>query len=141
MPYTPTVWEDGNVITDVKLNNMESGITNATETAETLTETLATELPKKADNNGYYQDMTVGDAEQLVSTISTEDKVPYLFRTSGGSVDIGNRENDTIVGGTIAWNQLYPHENRWAGNFVAGTRFVKNHKILINPPKKFFPPN
>lgn len=56
--------------------------------------------------DGCYENMTVGNSEQFVSTVMVNDKVPYLFRTSGGSADIGNREYDTIVGGTIAWNQL-----------------------------------
>lgn len=56
--------------------------------------------------DGYYQEMTVGDAEQLVATVGVTDKVPYLFRTSGGSADIGNRETDEITGGSLVWNQL-----------------------------------
>ena len=52
--------------------------------------------------------MAVGSAEQLLSTQFVEDSVPYKFRTSGGSKDIGNREYDEIVGGTVAWNQLIP---------------------------------
>ena len=33
---------------------------------------------------------------------TVEDKVPYNFRKSGGSAEIGNKEIDKIVGGTIA---------------------------------------
>lgn len=63
-------------------------------------------LEHKADINGYYTDMTVGNAEQLVSSQFVEDAEPYKFRTSGGSADIGNREYlDKVVGGTVAWNQ------------------------------------
>lgn len=91
----------------------------ASETAQTAAETAqgkAEEAAEQAEEtlntyarvDGYYQDMTVGDAEQLVATVGIEDKVPYLFRTSGGSADIGDREVDKIVGGTIAWNQIYP---------------------------------
>ena len=62
--------------------------------------------------DGYYQEMTVGDAEQLVSSVLIEDKVPYNFRTAGGSADIGARAYfDAIVGGTVAWNQLYSKTN------------------------------
>ena len=57
--------------------------------------------------DGFYQGMGVGNAEQLISTVGVTDKVPYNFRTAGGSADIGNRLNDKIVGGTIAWNQLF----------------------------------
>lgn len=56
--------------------------------------------------DGYYENMTVGSAEQLVSSIFVEDKEPYNFRTAGGSVDIGNRLTDKIVGGSLVWNQL-----------------------------------
>ena len=64
------------------------------------------EIEKKANTDGYYEAMTVGNAEQLVSTIGIEDEIPYNYRTAGGSVDIGDRETDMVVGGTIAWNQL-----------------------------------
>lgn len=63
-------------------------------------------LETKAEIDGYYEDMTVGDAEQLVGTQFVEDSVPYLYRTSGGSADIGNREYDEIVGGSVVWNSL-----------------------------------
>ena len=60
---------------------------------------------RKAEIDGYYEELTSGNAEQLISSVEIEDKVPYLFRTSGGSVDIGNRETDMVVGGTVAWKQ------------------------------------
>lgn len=63
-------------------------------------------LAGKADTDGSYDNMTVGNAKQLVSKITETDKVPYLFRTSGGSIDIGDRETDKLVGGTVAFNQL-----------------------------------
>ena len=63
-------------------------------------------LEHKADIDGYYTDMTVGAAEQVVSSTMYEDNAPYKLRTSGGSTDIGNRAYvDKIVGGTVAWNQ------------------------------------
>ena len=36
------------------------------------------------------------------------DTAPYSFRTSGGSLSLGirNRETDSLIGGTVAWNQL-----------------------------------
>lgn len=78
------------------------------EDIETISEDLEeaqTALETKAEIDGYYDEMAVGSAEQLISTKFTEDSVPYKYRTSGGSADIGNRETDKIVGGTIAWNQ------------------------------------
>lgn len=61
---------------------------------------------EKANIDGYYEEMTVGDAEQLVATQFVEGNEPYLFRSTGGSSDVGNRAYiDQIVGGTVAWNQ------------------------------------
>lgn len=60
----------------------------------------------KANTDGNYPDMTVGNADQLISSIYTEDQIPYNFRQSGGGLSIGDREIDKIVGGTIAWNQI-----------------------------------
>lgn len=62
----------------------------------------------KANIDGAYENLTAGNAEQLISSVTIKDKVPYNFRTSGGSVDIGNRKNEKIVGGTLAWNQIIP---------------------------------
>lgn len=61
--------------------------------------------------DGSYDGMTVGNAEQLVATVGVQDKVPYNFRTSGGSNDIGDREVDKVIGGTVAWNQLVVNGN------------------------------
>ena len=64
------------------------------------------DLSTKSDTAGAYDNMTVGTAKQLLSDTYTEDKVPYLLRPTGGSADVGTREFDSIVGGTVAWNQL-----------------------------------
>ena len=76
-------------------------------------DTVGKALQDKPDADGVYPDMTVGNAEQLVSNVFVEDKVPYQFRTAGGSVDIGKRAYfDAIVGGTVAWNQLVLDANK-----------------------------
>ena len=68
---------------------------------------LCDDVANKANTDGSYADMTVGMAENLVSSVGIDDKTPYNFRTSGGSVDIGGRERvDAVVGVTVAWNQL-----------------------------------
>lgn len=50
--------------------------------------------------------VTDSSAELLAETGETE-QVPYNFRASGGGADIGDRETDMIVGGTVAWNQWF----------------------------------
>lgn len=67
---------------------------------------VGNELARKANADGYYDTLTAGSAEQLISDIREEDNAPYVFRTAGGSIDIGDREWDKLIGGTVCWNQL-----------------------------------
>ena len=87
------------------------------------------EVVTKAEQDGSYQSMTVGNAEQLVATVGIEDKVPYNFRTSGGTADIGDREVDKIVGGTVAWNQL-ANNLRQSGT-INGLTFTNNNNKTL----------
>lgn len=84
---------------------------DALATKAGATETTAA-LAEKANIDGSYEGLTAGNAEQLVSSVGINDKVPYNFRTTGGSADVGNRKTEKIVGGTIAWNQLWGSENK-----------------------------
>ena len=58
----------------------------------------------------WQNGVSVLDGTTAKVTVPTYDAVtdnePYLFRTSGGGLSIGNRETDLLVGGTVAWNQL-----------------------------------
>lgn len=65
------------------------------------------ESPRYAEQIGNYPYMTVGDAEQLVSAERVVNKTPYNFRiTCDDMGDVGNHVLETLVGGTINWNQL-----------------------------------
>lgn len=69
-------------------------------------------LQNKAEIDGYYENLGAGTADNLATDIRSNDKTPYLFRTAGGSVDIGDREYvKGIVGGSVAWNQLVRNGN------------------------------
>ena len=81
-------------------------IENKAADAKAAGDAIADLDENKADIDGYYEDMTVGNAEQLVATVGVDDNAPYNFRTTGGNADVGDRKTMEIVGGTIAWNQL-----------------------------------
>ena len=103
-----------------------------------------------AKQNGYYAQLTSGNADQLNSTIFVTDQVPYLFRTSGGDADIGNREYDKIIGGSLVVNQQLDISNFAStggtvsttdgiGTFTANAsgqqvyrtfEFIANHKYI-----------
>ena len=61
--------------------------------------------------DGFYENMGVGTADQLMASQKVNDSDPYIFRTSGGTSDIGNREELEIVGGSVVWNQLVQNGN------------------------------
>lgn len=60
-------------------------------------------LETKADTNGIYPELVAGSAEQMLSGNYTVDKAPYLFRSVPYR---SNRVRESIVGGSIGWNQL-----------------------------------
>lgn len=91
---------------------LSSNITlDAEDVGAPTTEAVEIALANKANIDGYYENMGVGNAEQLIATVAVEDKAPYNFRTSGGSASIGDRAQNKIVGGTYAWNQLVQNGN------------------------------
>ena len=74
----------------------------------------------------------------LIEAETIEEQEPYIFRKSGGNknASIGNREEDTIIGGSIAWNQLVQNGNfastsGWVG--VAGTITASNNVLTYTP--------
>ena len=93
----------------------------AWNSAQVEAASITGELDKKANNDGYYENLTSGSAEQLLATQVVEDNEIYSFRASGGATDIGDRANETVVGGCIAWNQLAIN-----GNFTSTDNWIKN---------------
>lgn len=100
----------------ISYDNTSSGL-EAENVQDAIDEVVAdvnaveTALETKAEQNGIYDDLVVGTAQNLLSESFTEDKVPYNFRQSFN----GARLEDEIVGGTVAWNQLVQN-----GNFADG---------------------
>lgn len=45
-------------------------------------------------------------AEQLGEEVDVTDNVPYIYRPTGGDVLTGTSKYETLIGGTVAWNQL-----------------------------------
>lgn len=95
-------------------------------------ETVDDQVANKADVDGNYENLTAGSALQLISDKYTENRVPYLFRKSIA----GDRELDTLVGGSVAWNQLVYNGNfasttRWGGRYAEVT--VSNNIATVTP--------
>lgn len=117
--YVKNTWESGDTITAALMNHIEEGLETIDNNLVSLDTTLMQEgdaaeakavgeqLNTKANVDGYYEELTSGSTEQLLSSKFTEDGVPYVYRKTGGSLDVGNRKLEKIVGGTIVWNQLY----------------------------------
>ena len=117
-------------IDDGAIGNDE--IENGVVTLNKLGSNVTDVLDNKANVDGEYEQMTVGNAEQLVSTVGIADNAPYSFRTSGGSVDIGDRETDEVVGGTICWNQLFDETTEI--NLSVGSQRTKTTAVPVGSP-------
>ena len=108
-------------LTSGDVETLEFTVTNGSVTSVNGRTGAVTGL---AEEDGYYEEMSVGSADQLISSVYVEDSVPYNFRTSGGSADIGDRDfEDAVVGGSIAWNQIVPEpsSNTWVYNGSGST--------------------
>ena len=99
---TPLI-PDGNKAVDIPVDDT---LTEAGTPAEA--KAVGEELEKKANNDGNYEEMTVGNAEQIISTVAVEDQNPYTYRQTGDGKAVGDRAYMELVGGSVVWNQLVP---------------------------------
>ena len=161
MALTKRTYVDGEtVITAENLNDIQDAIIENAEDIATQGEDIGDLKVEKANIDGTYPYLTAGNAMQLDSNLYAEDQEPYLFRQTGGSVKAGNREEDCIIGATVAWNQLVENGNfsngvnSWGkirgtlsasnniGTFVSGagsdnsvikdTEYQANHRYLVS---------
>lgn len=81
------------------------------------------------DNNKNIADSGIGKdnlilSPQLSSHIYAEDQTPYLYRQTGGGVEVGTREYDSIVGGSVVHQQLV--------QYGAGSQTIKGVSIRFS---------
>lgn len=92
-------------------------------------------LEQKANVDGNYPTMTVGLAKNLDTKLEQNDDSAYLFRTAGGSLEIGDFcKEKAIVGGSLGFNQIIKHGNFDAQtdwNVAQGTVSVSNNKATL----------
>lgn len=82
-------------------------VDSAIDTLDNKIDTNVADLDeRKAEIDGYYETFTSGQTEQLIATEAITDTEPYIYRKTGGSNDVGDRVYDTLVGGSVVWNQL-----------------------------------
>ena len=88
----------------------------------------------EADLEDLKENGTVANARQLIPSAMETESVPYNFRTSGGSLDIGDREFDKLVGLSLPWNQLVENgnfANTTGWNPSKGTTSASNNILTI----------
>ena len=110
-----------------EVNALVDGMADDVEGLSTDVEELQEQMETKAEIDGLYEDMTVGNAEQLIASDYVTDKAPYLFRKTGGSTDVGNREYDTLVGASAVWNQLMPTVSKASASGLNGVDVTNNN--------------
>lgn len=90
-----------------------------------------------AKQDGTYEDLTAGNAYELLSDRGDTNAQPYLFRRTGGDSSAYNREQlKKIVGGTVAFNQLVQNGNfadgRTGWSFNNCTPSVSGNKVTVS---------
>lgn len=88
-------------------------------------------LNTKANQNGYYENLNVGVADQLASKNYIEDNEAYTFRPTGNGAKVGTREFNTIVGGSIVWNQGVNFDANKIPSARNGITFTKDGDACI----------
>ena len=79
----------------------ENGVLLKTLNADTL-----------AKISGIYDNFISGLAKNLLSKVSQQNVDAYLYRTSGGSLEIGDTcKEKAVIGGSLGWNQLIKNGN------------------------------
>lgn len=86
-----------------------------------------------AKQDGSYDNLTCGNAKQLESSKKTVDNAPYLYRTSGGQVSIGNRATEKYIEGVsdlpaqLVENGNFESTSGWTAR--GGTLSASNNKL------------
>ena len=74
---------------------------------DTMVDMLDTVDETKANTTGYYEGMSVGLADNLISPDMVEDSASWLYRSTAGDQDVssGYAGIQSMRGNTIVWNQ------------------------------------
>ena len=110
--YIPTNWVSGEIITATRLNHMEQGIYENSKMAENTVQ-----------QDGEYPFLTAGLAENLESDTFTVNQTPYFIRQT---INNSDREIDSVVGGSVGWNQQY-NASIQRSETISGVTFTVNN--------------
>ena len=80
--------------------------------------------------NGEYGAFTAGSALQVLSGNSLSDKVPYILRPSASGKGI--TEKDTLVGASMAWNQLVKARDSSTGSPTLSYTKINDYQLLLS---------
>lgn len=96
---------------------------------------LYQEIETKADKKGYYKDLSVGMADNLVGRGDVQD-AHINFRPSAGVDNItdGAARIERIKGNSVVWNNFAGDyiETSTIANLQSGAHIVKGHKYLFH---------
>ena len=94
----------------------------------TLVDMLDTVDDVKANTTGYYEGMSVGLADNLISPDTENDSASWLYRSTAGDKDVssGFATIEGMKGNTIVWNQLLGISTK-ASFTAAGITYTNNN--------------
>jgi len=97
------------------INSQMDAILSTVGDINTDLSALKTQAKNLTVKNGTYPEMAAGE---IATSMGFTDEAPYLFRKTPNGV----RETPTLIGGTVAWNQLASPSATW--NKTGGTTSV-----------------
>lgn len=112
-------------------------VDSAIDTLDNKIDTNVADLDeRKAETDGYYETLTSGQTEQIIATEAITDTEPYIYRKTGGANDVGDRVFDTLVGGSVVWNQLvkngdFASNSDWTAQGAGTTISIVNGKLTL----------
>ena len=83
----------------------------------------------KADTAGVYENLTAGLADQLLSENTHTSKEPFFIRRTPYNA---TREQLTVVGGTVVWNQLVDSAGKSGSATPSGTETYSYQNVSVN---------
>lgn len=95
------------------------------------------------DNNENIADSGVSKdnlliAPQLASNNVKTESIPYIYRQTGGGIGVGNREYDSIVGGSVVNNQAVKalSNDDWANESGVTVSYGSSNDATISSTKR-----
>lgn len=130
LPYQPSEEIINEAVTEYMEAHPEAQIPDGSITEQKLSSALQAEI---GEIEGIKEGTeVVGTADNLLSDSYTVSQEPYLLKPS-----LGARIEDTLVGGTVVWNQQLRGFNSWGASYSGDSVSVSSGIATITASRQY----